>query len=142
MDSLASQDGQMLRARLEQARESLRGLLRELRATDAELEGLASERQLHRLLHDACVAVEGLDAMGAAAHFWGERAPAGEGAHRIREARGRVDAFQKRVSEIEERREAREAVRERYRSLDERLARIEKYVTSSRYDLDREFRNL
>lgn len=35
-----------------------------------------------------------------------------------------------------------EAVRERYRSLDERLARIEKYVTSSRYDLDREFRNL
>ncbi len=42
----------------------------------------------------------------------------------------------------EQRREAREAVRERYRSLDERLARIEKYVTSSRYDLDREFRNL
>jgi hypothetical protein len=38
--------------------------------------------------------------------------------------------------------ERAEKVRERYRSLDERLARIEKYVTSSRYDLDREFRNL
>jgi phage shock protein C len=33
-------------------------------------------------------------------------------------------------------------VRERYRSLEERLARIEKYVTSSRYHLDEEFRRL
>ena len=33
-------------------------------------------------------------------------------------------------------------IRERYRSLDERLARIEKYVTSSRYELDEEFRRL
>ena len=33
-------------------------------------------------------------------------------------------------------------VRERYKSMDERLARIEKYVTSSRYDLDEEFRRL
>jgi phage shock protein C len=37
---------------------------------------------------------------------------------------------------------AAEAIRERYRSMNERLAKIEKYVTSSRYDLDREFRNL
>lgn len=33
-------------------------------------------------------------------------------------------------------------IRERYRGLDERLARIEKYVTSSRYELDEEFRRL
>ena len=33
-------------------------------------------------------------------------------------------------------------IRERYRNLDERLARIEKYVTSSRYALDEEFRRL
>lgn len=38
--------------------------------------------------------------------------------------------------------EAAEAVKERYRSMNDRLARIEKYVTSSRYDLDREFENL
>ena len=31
-------------------------------------------------------------------------------------------------------------VRDRYRNLDERLAKIEKYITSSRYDLDEEFR--
>ena len=33
-------------------------------------------------------------------------------------------------------------VRERYRSLDRRLAKIEKYVTSSKYRLDEEFRQL
>jgi phage shock protein C len=33
-------------------------------------------------------------------------------------------------------------VRERYRNLEERLAKIEKYITSSRYDLDEEFRRL
>jgi phage shock protein C len=33
-------------------------------------------------------------------------------------------------------------VRERYKGLEERLARIEKYITSSRYDLDEEFRRL
>ena len=33
-------------------------------------------------------------------------------------------------------------VRERYRDMDERLARIERYVTSSRYKLDEEFRQL
>ena len=33
-------------------------------------------------------------------------------------------------------------VRRRFRSLDRRLAQLEKYVTSSRYELDREFRKL
>jgi len=37
---------------------------------------------------------------------------------------------------------AAEAVSQRCQSLDKRLARIEKYVTSSRYNLDREIRNL
>ena len=33
-------------------------------------------------------------------------------------------------------------VRSRFKSLDRRLARLEKYVTSSRYQLDREFDQL
>jgi phage shock protein C len=33
-------------------------------------------------------------------------------------------------------------VRERYRNLDRRLAKVEKYVTSSKYRLDEEFRRL
>lgn len=49
---------------------------------------------------------------------------------------------ERRQAEEEERRQASEAFAARCRSLDERLAQIEKYVTSSRYSLDREFRNL
>lgn len=60
----------------------------------------------------------------------------------VRTRRRRMTRKERKAAAEEEEREAREAVRERYRSLDERLARIEKYVTSSRYDLDREFRNL
>ena len=33
-------------------------------------------------------------------------------------------------------------VRRRYQTLDSRLARLERYVTSSRFDLDQEFRKL
>lgn len=33
-------------------------------------------------------------------------------------------------------------VKRRFRSLDNRLARLERYVTSSRFNLDQEFRNL
>ncbi len=54
----------------------------------------------------------------------------------------RMSRRERRDAAEESRREAAEEVSRRARSLDERLARIEKYVTSSRYDLDREFRNL
>lgn len=37
---------------------------------------------------------------------------------------------------------AADDVRRRFQSLDRRLARMEKYVTSSRYEFDREFRKL
>jgi phage shock protein C len=56
--------------------------------------------------------------------------------------RKRMTRREKLEAEEEEKARAAERVRDRYRSLDERLARIEEYVTSSRYDLDREFRNL
>lgn len=60
----------------------------------------------------------------------------------VRRRRRRATRRERREAEAEEKERARDRIRERYRSLDERLARIEKYVTSSRYDLDREFRNL
>ena len=66
--------------------------------------------------------------------------------HRRRRRRRRMSRRERRRAEAEAEEQERvrrtEQVRERYRTLDERLARIEKYVTSSRYDLDREFRNL
>jgi len=60
----------------------------------------------------------------------------------IRRKRRRLSRRERREAEEEARREAADVLSERARSLDERLARVEKYVTSSRYDLDREFRNL
>jgi len=65
-----------------------------------------------------------------------------EGAREYRRKRRRMSRRERREAAEDARREARDALDERARSLDERLARVEKYVTSSRYDLDREFRNL
>jgi phage shock protein C len=60
----------------------------------------------------------------------------------VRKRRRRLTRRERIQAENEERAQAAEAVKQRYQELDERLARIEKYVTSSRYNLDREFRNL
>lgn len=60
----------------------------------------------------------------------------------VRRRRRRMTRKEKIQAEDEERARAADAVKQRYQALDERLARIEKYVTSSRYNLDREFRNL
>jgi len=59
-----------------------------------------------------------------------------------RRRRRRMSRRERREAAEESQRRAAESVSRRAQSLDERLARIEKYVTSSRYDLDREFRNL
>lgn len=59
-----------------------------------------------------------------------------------RRRRRRPSRRERREEAEESRRQAAESFSRRAQSLDERLARIEKYVTSSRYDLDREFKNL
>jgi outer membrane biosynthesis protein TonB len=100
---MASQDEQALRAQLGRARERLDGLVRDLHVIDMELEGLSTERQQYRLVQDACAALERLRGMGAAALFWGERT-AVDSDEQLRLARGRVDAFQKGLDEIESRR--------------------------------------
>jgi hypothetical protein len=105
VESEAVQDEQTLRAQLARARALLDGLVGDLRAADAELDGLSGERQQQRLLLDACAALEQLGQLGGARLFWGERADEGEIASHFRQARGRADAFQKRVHEIEERRQ-------------------------------------
>jgi outer membrane biosynthesis protein TonB len=75
----------------------------DLHAVDSELDGLSSHRQQYRLLHEACGALEELSELGAAGLFWGERAA--DGADHIRLARGRLDAFEKRLGETEGRRQ-------------------------------------
>ena len=105
MESVTSQDSQALVPQLAEAREKLDGLVRDLRAADAELEALTAERKQHRLLSDACGALEELRETGGAELFWGERASAA-GDEYMRRARGRVEAFQKQVGGIEQRRQA------------------------------------
>ena len=60
----------------------------------------------------------------------------------VRRNKRRMTRKERQQAAAEEQAQAAAVIKERYSSLDDRLARIEKYVTSSRYDLDREFRNL
>jgi phage shock protein C len=60
----------------------------------------------------------------------------------VRYRRRRMSRKERKQAAEDEKQEAADAFEQRRRSLDERLARVEKYVTSSRYSLDREFRNL
>jgi outer membrane biosynthesis protein TonB len=104
VETLEAVTAQDLEGLLAQAREKLEGLVRELRALDAQLDSLAIERKQHRLLHDACGALEELRQTGGASLFWGEGAAASD--EHIRRVRNLVDVFQKRVSEIEDSRRA------------------------------------
>src|SRR5262245_16674294 len=106
MDVATGQDHQALLAELARARDRLDALVGDLRSVDDELDGLETERRQHRLLRDACGALEELGEIGGAELFWGDRAATGAGDAQIRSVRTRVDVFEKQVSEIEDRRQA------------------------------------
>jgi septal ring factor EnvC (AmiA/AmiB activator) len=104
MESVTTQDSETLVPQLAEARAKLDGLARDLHAVDAELTALEGDRRQHRLLTDACGALEELRESGGAALFWGDRGAAA-GEEHIRRARGHADVFQKRVGQIEDRRQ-------------------------------------
>ena len=106
MNEAAPQHEQALHAQLAQAREKLDSLVRDLRAVDRELEDLAPERHQYRLLDRVCGSLEELDEIGAAELFWEGRASNGVAGEHVRLVRGRIDTFQKRLDEIEDRRQA------------------------------------
>jgi len=95
-------DQQSVATELARAREKLARLARECEAIDAEIEALEPERHQHRLLGEACTALEALEASGGAALFWEDTAHA----EQIRRVRLRLENFDKRVTEVEGRREA------------------------------------
>ncbi|MGI9589932.1 MAG: AgmX/PglI C-terminal domain-containing protein [Myxococcota bacterium] len=101
-----TQDEQALRSQLGQSRERLDDLVRNLEAIDGELEDLAAEREQYRLLGEACSALEELSAQGVSALFWRELAPNGSGEEHVLRVRRSIDSFDKRASEVEERRQA------------------------------------
>ena len=82
MDAATSQDQQALATQLAEARAKLDGLVRDYRAIDAELDGLAAERSRHRLLQDVCVSLEQLREIGGADLFWGGELAASAGSWR------------------------------------------------------------
>ena len=93
-----------LRAELRRTRERIDVLAEDLRSVDLELQELEVERQQFGLLEEACVALEALEVMGGGGLFWGDTDNGGGGAH-LHVVRSRIDTFQKRVQDIEERRE-------------------------------------
>jgi hypothetical protein len=105
VSSIAILDEQALRRQHAVSREQLEALASKLRRIDAELDELSGEREQHRLLHDVCGGLEQLATLGGAQLFWAGFASGEESAHQLRLVRGRLDAFEKRVSEIEDRRE-------------------------------------
>ena len=60
----------------------------------------------------------------------------------VRYRRRRLSRKERRQAAEEAQQQASDEYHQRCQSLDERLARIEKYVTSSRYNLEREISNL
>lgn len=101
----STHDEGMLRQELRQARERLDLLVADLRAVDRELEKLDTERQQYGLLQQVCGALDELEALGAAELFWGNRDTDASGRDHLRLVRSRLAEFEKRIDEIEERRQ-------------------------------------
>jgi hypothetical protein len=104
-DAEALKDQQALVAELGVTQQSVDALVDELRALDAKLEALATERNQHRALHEACDALDELGKLGGARLFWGTAEALTGGKDQLRQVRERVTAFESRVSELEARRQ-------------------------------------
>ncbi len=105
MSAEFSQEQQVLRAELDEARERLDGLATELRGIDAELDALAVERRQFEILDDVCTSIEKLGEAGGADLFWGGLPGANFDAH-VRAVRSRAEEFHHRIAEIDARRSA------------------------------------
>jgi hypothetical protein len=87
---------------LSRARTKLAAIARDLRATENELESLKPQRKQHQFAVDACKALEKLADMGGADVFWGE-GQAAHGVEHIKGVRARIDLFDTRIKDIEQR---------------------------------------
>src|SRR6266403_1459309 len=118
MNSETAQAQQTLVAELGTSQESIDALVGELRALDAQLEALATERNQHRLLHQVCDALGELGKLGGAQLFWGTAAAVTTGEDQLGRVRERVSAFESRVGELEAHKQStRERInKEQYRA--------------------------
>src|SRR5258707_10661775 len=102
----AVQDQQALVEELGTSQESIDALVGELRALDAQLEALATERNQRRLLHQVCDALDELGKLGGVQLFWGTAAAVTTGEDQLGRVRERVAAFESRVGELEAHRQS------------------------------------
>ena len=130
MYDVATENEEVLRVQLEQSRGRLDGFVRELRAIDAELEDMATERSQYEALHEVCGGLEKLGQLGAAELFWSGRAANGEADEHLRLVRSRVDEFQQRLAVTEG---SREAVLEKIRCEEENSEILEDDAYEARW---------
>jgi hypothetical protein len=114
----ARKDQHALIAELGMAQGAIDALVGELRARDAQLEALATERKQHRLLHQVCDALSELESLGGSQLFWGTPEAVRSGEEQLGRVREHLIAFEGRIAEIEARRQSlREQIdQEQYRA--------------------------
>jgi hypothetical protein len=101
-----TENQEALQTQLEQSRERLAALTRDLRAVDRQLEELSAERQQYRVLQEACDALDQLGELGAAGLFWGEPQSEERSREHLRRVRARAAGFQERWGRIDAQRQA------------------------------------
>jgi len=102
----ALKDQQALVAELATSQQAVDALVGELRALDAQLEALATERNQHYLLHQVCDALRELGELGGAQLFWGTAEAVTTAEDQLSRVRERVIAFESRVGELDARRQS------------------------------------
>jgi len=102
----ALKDQQALVAELATSQQAVDALVGELRALDAQLEALATERNQHYLLRQVCDALRELGGLGGAQLFWGTAEAVTTGEDQLGRVRERVIAFESRVGELDARRQS------------------------------------
>lgn len=121
--------------RIAEARARLDEFVRDLAAVDDELETYVAERVRHKLLEQACRALEELDQAGGGDLFWDGLAAKDEWAGHIVRARCRTESARARTDEIEAR---RSELIERIGDHNERLLLLEDEAFENQEELERQ----
>jgi outer membrane biosynthesis protein TonB len=104
VDGTVSQHNKEILAQIAEARRHLQEREADLQGVDGELAALAPDRERHRLLEQACSALERLRQDGAGELFWGEAAQESLADLQLWSSRQRLTAFDERVGALEARR--------------------------------------
>jgi hypothetical protein len=132
LEELTSTDVAEFESQLAESRGKLDGYVRVLHGIDEELESLTNERRNSQSLQEICSAIDALGDLGADGLFWDGLIDAGAGREHLNVVRGRVEAFEKRIGEVEDRR----------REILEEIDQVQETVEYIEYDLLEEQRRV